>query len=337
MPSLKRILKIIISTLIVYSGFAELFYRLFLRRSSNMFRILVYHRIRTINSSANPIVRSMNVAPKQFDKQLAFLMRKFNVISLDELFQRITTKESLPRATLAITFDDGYLDNYQQAFPLLKRHHLPATIFIATDFIDDRRQLWWDEIEKLVTADSPVRVWRWLSELTGAKYHGNFGRKYLKLIRILSRVDNSARNGILVKLATKGSEDKCQDNKRHHLNWKEINDMARENITFGAHTKTHVTLSQCSSDIARAELSESKNRIETKLNRKVSFFAYPSGAAEDVNETSIRLVKEAGFKMAFMNIPGVNTTGDDLFQLKRIGIYGTDNFAAFVCRCYGIF
>ena len=104
--------------------------------------VLVYHRVGTIKDRW-----SISVADTlEFENQLKYLQRTHKIITLGEMTRIIAEKRALPKKTAVITFDDGYKDNYTNAFPILKKLNIPATIFLTTGYIDNNDLFWWDKV-----------------------------------------------------------------------------------------------------------------------------------------------------------------------------------------------
>ena len=202
---------------------------------------LVYHSISDLDPRLDPV--KINVTPGNFEEQL---------------------KAILPyQDRVQITFDDGYENNYSQAFPLLKKYGLRATFFITTDFID---------------------------RTIGPEAFG------------------------------------YAEPKIGPMCWDEIREMRLEGMRIGSHTRTHVNLARSDSDRLKAELLDSKRRIEEMAGYRVSDLAYPYGNKGSYNTAVKDAVKEAGYEHAYTNIMGSNEPGhSDNFALKRIRVYNDDS------------
>ena len=113
--------------------------------SANKVAVLMYHRVADVE--ADPW--QLAVSAENFEAQLKILKKRFAVISVDELGHQLSRKQVRQNA-MCLTFDDGYVDNYTTAKPLLEKHHLPATFFISTYFLQNGQPFWWDELQEMI-------------------------------------------------------------------------------------------------------------------------------------------------------------------------------------------
>jgi peptidoglycan/xylan/chitin deacetylase (PgdA/CDA1 family) len=292
------------------------------RRRRRNCQILTYHRI---NDDGDRFFPAISV--KTFEQQMRVLADCFTVFSLDELIERVKC-DDLPESAVAVTFDDGYCDNYTNAFPILKRYCVPATIFLATDVIDTGRQLWHDEV---FAAFRETRVPELLDcglgnatlPLTSLPAKLQAQSEILKYLWSLDRVAREIAIGRLRKALY--VEETRERTARLMLTWEEVSEMYRCGIQFGAHTESHPALSKLKPEEAREEIRGSKSAIERVLSATVSTFAYPSGRPGDFTATIKALVKEAGFSCGLTTIFGNNEAGIDLYELRRIAPWNYDS------------
>lgn len=158
---MKKIAVIIVSAALLISGFAFVF-----MKSAYVVPVLMYHAI-----DRNDKVTKLSVNPESFEAQMKFLHNnRYNVVTLDRLTSYIRNKERIPPKTLAITFDDGYYNNYQFAYPVLKKYNLPATIFIIVGQVGQSGYVGWKEIKEMsdsgvITIGSHTLSHKWLPSL----------------------------------------------------------------------------------------------------------------------------------------------------------------------------
>lgn len=275
------------------------------------FQILLYHHVGDENGSIFDGI-PVNI----FRRQMEILANYFNVLSLEELVERALNGDLPPRA-FAITFDDGYQDNYVNAFPTLKDLELPATIFLATGAIESYAQLWHDRI-----FDAFRR--------TEVNSLSICGREYSLTTTDEKRM---AMTACLWDLRTKNPQerDKCIEQiiamlevhgynsaKSNKLTWQEIEEMSKAKITFGAHTVTHPILSLMPAEEARKEIVASKEAIERRLKSPVRLFAYPSGRNIDFNDNLKQVLRDTGFLCAVTILRGTNYVHTDPYELRRL-------------------
>jgi peptidoglycan/xylan/chitin deacetylase (PgdA/CDA1 family) len=235
------------------------------------------------------------------------LRRHFTVLPLDELAERARRRD-LPRNGVAITFDDGYRDNYTNAFPVLRQLGLPATIFLTTDALDRGGLLWHDRVfDAFHRSRNPEARSTFVSEL---------GR--------LRRVSPAERDRRIETLLEELGVEPNGASGWEKLTWPEAREMASEGISFGAHTIDHPILTHVSPDEARRQIRESKQRIERELGSTITMFAYPNGGPSDFDPSTERLVKEEGFSLAVTTVAGANDESTNPFALRRTGMWGDD-------------
>lgn len=274
-------------------------------------RILYYHRV---NDENDPFCPAISTA--LFEAEMRFLRRCHRVVSLDELMRRLSDGPADP--VLAITFDDGYQDNYKNAFPILQRYGLPATIFLTTGSMDTDEGLWFERLAVALRNTSRESL-----DLEAVHFSLRTETERLsanaEIFSMLRQISNGDRlrllNDILKQLSVSDVRDRCSS----MLTWDEVRAMSVHGITFGGHTVAHPFLSRLSSDQFRWEVSECKRRIEDELQRAADYFAYPNGREEDFGSANKQLIREAGYRAAVTTMWGVNDRSTDPFELRRGG------------------
>jgi peptidoglycan/xylan/chitin deacetylase (PgdA/CDA1 family)/CelD/BcsL family acetyltransferase involved in cellulose biosynthesis len=282
------------------------------RRREPAGRILYYHRV---NDERDPFYPSLPV--DVFERQMRFVARRYNVVSLARLIAHL--ESGAPGTLLAITFDDGYRDNYENAFPILQRYGLVATIFLSTGSLDTRDPLWFEVLAGAVKttsrefldleADIPRRFWmRTFDERLRAN------GELFSLLRRMSEDERRHRlQAILRELAAPGAGSR----RDMMLTWDQVRCMKQHGVDFGGHTVTHPFLSRLTRDQVSWEVSECKRRIEAELQAPVSHFAYPNGREEDFGPWNKDLLREAGYEAALSTIWGLNYRSTDRMELRR--------------------
>jgi peptidoglycan/xylan/chitin deacetylase (PgdA/CDA1 family) len=293
------------------------------RRAPGRGIVLMYHRVA---AEADPM--GMSVTPEHFDRQLASLARRARIVPLGELVRRMAAGVALAGDFAAITFDDGYRDNYTTALPILKRHQATATVFVTTDFVDGRRRplsgrliealrrLWrrgalpasWPDSGD-AEADAALRVL--LARPHDLKGLAPLKRAYRKLP--WERAEDLA--GRLEDLA--GGPAAPAD---EFLDWDQVRALSREGIEIGSHTVGHPILSCVSRERGEREIAASRRRLEAEIGAPVRGFAFPNGHRGDFTEDNVRAVPAAGYEYACTAEPGVNLAGGDPLLLRRIGV-----------------
>lgn len=282
------------------------------RRRANA-QILTYHRV---NDDYDPFFPA--TAVNFFAQQMEYVADKYRVCTLDEVVKGLFNGD-LPDNAIAITFDDGYKDNYLHAFPILKRLKLPATIFLVTDPIEHRRCLWHDRVF-LSFRESRVPV---------LENFGCDGKTYPlrtllekcnaldQVLKFLWSLEDEAKAEWIDRLREKLGIVNEPDGESLMLDWVDIREMSKHGIGFGSHTKSHPILSKVHPARAKREVEESKKVIEDNLDLPVKHFAYPVGRQQDLSQLAKKMLRHAGYDCAVTSILGCNDFGQDCFELRR--------------------
>ncbi len=273
--------------------------------------ILIFHRVRP---APDPLFPGDPDVPR-FREQMRWVSSWFHVLPLTEAIERFR-QGTLPARAAAITFDDGYADNYTLAWPVLRDLGLTATCFVASGFLDGGR-MWNDTvIEAIRTTNRPSLNAPDLGldrlPLDSIEAKRSAIRQVLGQLKYRAHAE---REGRAVALATDLRASLPAD---LMLTSAQVGEMNRAGMTIGAHTVSHPILANLTLDDARTEIVESKRRLEELTGNEVTLFAYPNGRpGKDYTGRDAELVKAAGFAAAVSTSPGAAGAGADLFQLPR--------------------
>lgn len=293
----------------------------------NLLTILMYHGI----SQPSDNVGLINFEGKhknvdEFEKELKLLVKYCNPISLESAI--LNTR--LPANPVVLTFDDGYRNNYTYAYPLLKKYHVPATIFLTTGFIDRTHYLWTDQLEYIIDHAPFQNIdFHWEAgclKLEMASRHDKMRtigsiKRYLKTLSETNKLN--FLNQLQSFLEIEYDWDKIPS-LLLPLSWDEIREMQQSGlVSFGSHTVTHPILANCSAEQQQKELAFSQQRLNVELGKTCDLFAYPNGTIADYNEKTIALLKELGYLGAVTTTIGyIDEQNRDNFQLSRFGTGG---------------
>jgi peptidoglycan/xylan/chitin deacetylase (PgdA/CDA1 family) len=277
------------------------------------YQILTYHRVL-------PQWDALAIAPvaaTDFRKQMKLLKDCYHVVSLEQLLKDLDAGQLKP-GTVCVTLDDGYRDNLDFALPILKAYGIPATIFLATDFIGGKGTLWYDKVmeafRKTTRSDFTLAeagiTKHTLKGLTGRFHPAHLALEWLKNF---SPSEREAK----MKLVYAALDLKSEPSVNLMLDWDQVRSMRRENISFGAHTCSHPILSTISREANEFEITESKAVIERELREPVTLFAYPNGRKGDYGDDAKMALTKAGFACALTTNPGVNPAHQDRFEMCR--------------------
>ncbi len=276
----------------------------------------------------------------QFAAHLKASTRSYRVVSVEDAVAEMKRNSQLAEDSVAITFDDGYASVYEIAFPLLKEHNVPATVFLLTDWIDNKMSLWWEELAAMFDAADfgamdVAEICR-LLELgpTDDKSARQSDREGLKR-RFQERIETAFRDkaedelrALMDKLkAVLIKNDNRLPTKAKPMTWAEIREMAGAGINFGAHTCSHINLRYANRDLIEKEIVESKRKIEHNINREVKGFAYPYGQDLPAYDKVEPILRRLGFAYACIACPGANNSQFNPFFLRRDTLPSTTSTA----------
>lgn len=283
------------------------------KRKSRNVRILIYHRV---NDEKDPFFPSTPV--NVFEKQMEYLSSRFNVLPLEEAVERIKRKD-VPDNTVVITFDDGYRDNYVNAFPIMKKWSVPVTIFLATDAIGSGRVLWHDRVFSAFrgTREPFLNAFCENRQVFPLRTLGEKLSSQGTVLTFLRSLEEGERLLWIDRLVEKLKVVEGRDATGLMLTWDEVKTMSRGGVHFGSHTVTHPILSRLPDERVKKEIRDSKTIIEEHLGTSVKTFAYPNGRRGDFNEITKKCLSEAGYTCALTTIWGRNESDRDLFELRR--------------------
>ena len=268
--------------------------------------VLCYHRVvDDFEAAARTEMRSMLTSRDMFERHLDCIGRHFRFVSLDEIGERLASGVPFTERVAAVTFDDGYQDVYEHAYPVLKRKGIPAAVFVVTDLVG--RPFWQihDKLYHLVakafaTWDDPRR------ELSGLLSGLGLPGEHVSRIPAVSRTPLLAVSSLLPVLSQTHVQrvmdglEASVGNGFHDipktLTWPMLAEMRRNGIIVGSHTRTHVRLPMESPEIIAGELEESKREIERQLGERIDHFAYPDG---QFTSPVVAAVGRAGYRFAY--------------------------------------
>jgi peptidoglycan/xylan/chitin deacetylase (PgdA/CDA1 family) len=290
--------------------------------------VLAYHRVLTDDERKRSFsTDGIVVSRHSFEMQMRFLKGQFNTISLSEFISIFRGTLKCPDRAVLITFDDGWRDNYENAYPILKTLELPATIFLATNYIGTNDTFWQEEISSIIDSLCRVRP-DTLNELVTIVTPEPLGslpsdERRIVVRQFVDRLKETEYSTIdetlayLRKLAI--DTDLSSTHYDGFVNWTEVREMAQAGIEFGSHTSTHRMLDKIPTDQVSVELEQSKRRIEAEIGKTVTALAYPNG---NYNADIRRRVTDLGFEAAFSMDRGIfNVANGNAAQIQRINIH----------------
>jgi len=315
-----------------------------IKKLINSFRhkaiVLMYHRIAQPESD----VWELAVSAENFEQHLKLLKKLGNVVPLQDLADGVRSGQ-LPKNSIAITFDDGYIDNFTVAKPLLEKYQLPATFFIPSGQIASKKEFWWDELERILLL-SPQLPGVFGLNINGVKIEGELLAEAnlteeLRVKHYSWKAGSEAPPTLRAQLYYKVWEqlkplpifeqDQCLQTIK---NWAgveatirpdhrvmtraELQQLASNSLfTIGAHTVNHPALAFHDASFQKAELNENKKQLIQIINYQVNLLAYPYGSH---NGYTIEAAANAHFSAAFTTQEKVITTTSRVYRLGRFQV-----------------
>lgn len=288
-------------------------------KNKNGLTVVTYHRVDGYERSADPLVVSIPT----FRKQIEHYKKIYKIISADELASIIQGKQEISSPLCLITFDDGWRDNYLNAFDILKTYAVPAIIFVSTEHVGNRDLYWFARIKTILeniecantndwTHDLLVDIRGHLNDIAGLKRNQR-GRKIEQVLDIMKHMKYRDIEKVIDALSGKYAAHKVS-RERATLSWDEMREMINNGISFGTHGKRHAVLTLLDDQDLEREIKESKEQLEANIKKDVKYIAYPNG---NYNDTVIRYVRENGYVAAFTCNPGINRLVDKVYEIRR--------------------
>ena len=269
--------------------------------------IFMLHRVRPSRPDGFGPNRILEVTPEFLDETIRLVVaRGFDVLSLDDVHARLSDGD-FDRPFACFTFDDGYRDNREFAYPIFRRHGLPFAVYVPTDYPDGVGDLWWLKLEMVVAAAEAIEmrldgVATRLETVTPAQKDEAFMRIYWWLRAI---PEAEARQVVADLCAAHGIDASglCRE---LIMGWGELRDLASDPlVTIGAHTRRHLALAKLTRGEARQEIVESVRRLEQELDRPIRHFSFPYGDETSAGPREFELVRELGLDTAVTTRKGL--------------------------------
>jgi len=282
--------------------------------------VLMYHGFTDRPSDGIVNYQGNRLQQSAFRRQLAFLKENCNVVSLRQIVASLSGGPALPDYAVALSIDDGYESVYTLGFPALREAKVPATLFVATQFVDERVPLWPDRLEYA---------------FAGAAGDPTARRARLKALQVQAKdMLPSEREELIAPVEAELGrrlrlDDSAPENYRP-LTWAQCREMAESGLMeIGSHTHTHTIATLLGEEGAAAELTLSKRIVEQNLAKPCDLFCYPNGDYDDFSPVTARLLKEAGFRCGLTTVAGFVKPGSNPYTMLRFGTDDRDSFEKF--------
>ena len=287
--------------------------------------IINFHRFFESNDGILQKGPSVHTRVSDFDKLLGLLGSRFEFISINTLVEHLENGEPFRHDSVAITMDDGYEDNITLGLPVLKKHSVPATLYIATGFIDSSDLLPMDAIDYALRNTGQTQLdWDFLgAEKISLGSYAERCRANIAIGKIFKSLQAEALEEKLQELFDRLEVSRVvQDNGM--LDWEQVSSLMQAGVEIGSHGVSHRLMTRLPKDVARQELRSSRDEIFDRIGYTPEHFAYPNGMAEDFDDELRQEARSLGFRSVASVVRGACIPGvTDPFNLPRLGLVGT--------------
>jgi peptidoglycan/xylan/chitin deacetylase (PgdA/CDA1 family) len=261
-----------------------------------------------------------HLCARQLSSLLGYLRGHFDVIPLVDVLDRLRTHCSSRRAAVALTFDDGYADNYYELLPILRAHQVPATVFVTSGPIDTQNRLWFAELRRcIMESAAPALAVPFLDgvrPLDSPCARQDAANAAVRAVKTGHVTADEALRQVMSTLRT--TERSCTDTERM-LSRRELRELAADPlVTIGAHTVSHPILANIPLDEAYREIDEGREKLADAIGYLPEVFAYPNGQPEDIPPEAIEHLRRSGWTCAVTTVPAVARRDDDPMLLPRL-------------------
>ncbi|PVB63304.1 polysaccharide deacetylase family protein [Labrenzia sp. 011] len=289
--------------------------------------LFMMHHVREARPDAFQPNRHLEITP-EFLRQAVERIRAngYEIIALDEAIDLLKTGYGDQRYAV-LTFDDGYRDNLEIAYPVLKALEAPFTVFVASGLVDRTTELWWTALERIIAGNDEV-VFSDDGE-TGGVPCGSVAEKescFRRLADYLTlEVEEPDQRQIIRALCETYGVDLQALADELMMSWDEVRELASDPlVTIGAHTHDHFALARLQDSAARADVLKGVSRLEQEIGLRPKHFAYPYGKSHAVSQRDAGILREVGFASSVTTAPGVlqSVNARDLMMLPRVSLNG---------------
>jgi len=315
------IAKIIFRFFFLYCGPWTLFKRYKKWRVGCGITILYGHRVlpdKIIADQSDPRTITGHTSVSEVEYGIKLLKKNYKIISIDDAITQLKNN-AVEDESIVLTFDDGFKDNFDYLFPLLKKYNIPAVFYVNASVIGTKKSLWFQAVINYFYSVDKDEVY---IDMNNKLYDLRSPQKrYLAAFDFMQFLQNNIEPNLFLESIEKVAGELCNPLEQdYHMNWEDLKTLAAEPlITIGAHSLNHYPLGYCDKKLSEVEIGQSIEILESKLNIKIEHFSYPRGHSTDFNEHHKAYLNEIGISSSVSTVRGVNRSGDPLYSLKRVG------------------
>ena len=255
-------------------------------------------------------VELVSATPEQFAWQVEYLARHFEPVTCRQIADALDGRASLPRRAVAITFDDGFADLVEHALPILQRARVPATVFVASDYVNSREPFWFDLVAQVIrTAPAgTIRLPPVADGIPADDSARSRARSAYDVLKWLKSCPDQERLAFLGALHDQHADLVAAVSPAlgRALSWEQLRELSASGIEIGAHSASHPCLARLDAVKLHRELVEPKREIEARLGIECPSVAYPFGGAQAFTDAVMEAVAGAGYRIGVTYVPGVN-------------------------------
>ncbi|VAW65956.1 Polysaccharide deacetylase [hydrothermal vent metagenome] len=286
-------------------------------------RILAYHRVCDHSQCNDNDISLISANEDQFEWQVDHVNRNYDLINFEDLKDIINRKIKKPKRPVIITFDDGFLDNYMNAYPILKKHRAKATFFVSTGYIGTRNNFWFNQVYQ--SFQNPENKSALINDLEVdiifSADKDERQEEIYTIIEALKKCPNSKRLELIEYIAENYPPRDFDENLNLPMSWEQLKEMSNNSMEIASHTINHPVLSTLTEKELVEEIHESKLVIEKMCGRSVSAIAYPVGMSFAYNDNILQQVRSAEYMFGASYIAGTNYFNKlNFHDLKRIHV-----------------
>ena len=293
-----------------------------MRSSRGTLVILLYHGVTQGSNKGVANFSGKHIDIRCFEDQISLIQKKYTLLSMDDVVEIYTSGEPWPKNAVAVTFDDGFQNNYLNAAPILDKYNCPSTFYVCAGMINTDLMFWVDIIEDCLnrTKRKAVRIHLDEDVLLDVRDDDKKIQAIDTIKKYCKKAATSVKDRILDELVEETdvspSADASSDYKM--MSWKQLKAINNDDLfTVGGHTLYHDIMAAQPVDLMEKDLDTTLSLLEYNLGTPIAHFSYPEGQAHNYSQEVISALRNKGIVCSPSAIDGFNTE-ENLFNLKRI-------------------
>jgi len=302
------------------------------QKTNNKILVLMYHEVQDDYKD----IESWTVVKKsEFESQMMHLLKTYTIVSICDAIMLAKSNKALDKNYAVITFDDGYIGNYEVVYPFVKLNNIPITIYVATKACQTNRINWYDEVINLLQGKRDCRIE--FSNFNGKNHfikssdHGE--KKWVKIQSLLEDLKSMKlhnRDLAIKSMYMQLGHNCVKEGILRHLDPNKIQELSKSPlVTIGAHSHCHSLLPNIPNEVALESIVNSKELLEMWTSKSVDHFSYPNG---NYDEKVLAMVEQSGFESSVTTQAGYWQFNESFFKIRRLGIGRYDTLEKFKYR-----